>query len=662
MGNGLTKRLDRIDAKSFTRIVIIVALAAFVFRAVRLSDSSFWLDEVLQVEVARLPLSEVWGATHYERIPLDYYFMALALRLGESEFTARLPAAILGALTVAAAGLWGRLAGGARLGLIAMGLWFAHPAAVRFATEGSQYALVLFAMTYFLAALWAIWRLGRRARLRDWVHVTIAVAFIFWSSLLGWLGGAIAGGIVTAMLLARALRSEAPWRARWFAVAGKLAGAAAVGGVLSIPVFWRYMHAPHPGFYAGFTAPSPDLVWKFFASATLGYEWMECNTDSPWALFALLIFAVTGAIASRRVRGATTFAFVGAFAVGGAILLSLIRANHWIEFRYFMPVLPFLVMAAAFGVRGFGILLSRVAGRARGDIAATTLLALLAGTCVVYVSMTPAPRPDWRGALRRIAESRPQPDTLYVIDFLDQTPVEYYARRFGLNAPVISVNRDSVRLREAIESSPGAWFVHREMWSWDQLGQLFRNTFAELPEPLEPLHLVHARQFYPWVELLSRAAEAGRVPTLGAEEDKVTLRSRRHEDLRGRGWLDAEGWGEEIMLPLAAEGGRFAAVLDRARALTIEVRGAAFRPELEPPLTLALFANDAQVGELDAVDGNHDYVFSVPVPALRERTNVFELRPSRALVPGELDANSTDQRALSFWVSKITIRIEETGP
>lgn len=553
----------------------------------------------------------------------------------------------------------GRLAGGARLGIAAMALWFALPAAVRFSTEGSQYALVLFAMTYFLAASWAVWRLGRRARMKTWIHVTLSVAFVFWSSLLAWLGGAVAGAMVLGMLLARAARAEAPWRAKWFGVAGRYVGASALGMVLSIPVFWRYAHSPSPGFYAPFTDYDSALLIKHLACATLGFDWMEYQPGAHWPLLALVALACIGAVLNRRLRGVTIVSIFGAFAVGGVIIASLYRANHWIEFRYLMPALPFIGMASALGVVRLGRLVDRFTKRGLGDIVGSAALAAIVSACVWYVSTTPMPRADWRGAIRHIANETPTARQIFVVDFLDIEPVKYYSERFDLKAEIISIDRDAERLSEAIASSPGAWFVHREMWDWDQLDELFGNTFAELPEPNKELHFVHARQFLPWPELLSRAAESGRIPTLGSDEDKVTIRSRRDEPLRGAGWHVAEGWGDEIMLPISAGGARFAAVLDRAMPISIAVRAASFRPDVTPPLALELYVNDVKSGELSAVEGMHDYVYAIPASALHARANIFELRPSRALVPAELDSTSTDTRALSFWVSKITIRAGE---
>jgi len=658
----LSIRLNNIDAKCFARLVLIVALAAFLFRAVRLSDSSFWLDEVLQVEVARLPLSKVWGATHYERVPLDYYLMALALRLGENEFTGRLHAAILGALTVSAAGYWGRFAGGARLAIAAMGLWFALPVAVRFSAEGSQYAMILFAMTYFLAASWGVLRLGRRAHRSNWFHVTLSVALVFWSSILAWLGGAIAGAAFLGMLMVRAAQSTPLFRTSWARTAGCYIGATALGMVLSIPVFWRYAHTPSPGFFAPFDGLDAALILRYLGFATLGYDWMEHAPGAQWALLPLFAFACSGAVLSRRSRPITGFSLACAFVVGAAILGALYHTNHWLEFRYFMPALPFLVMACALGVVGFGCAVDLFLVRGGGTIAGSALLATIVSVSVWYVTTTPFPRPDWRGLLHYIAETSPNTSKVFVANILDVAPVRYYARRNGIRADVISIDQNLSRLREAMGTSHGDWFVHSKIWHWNKMKPEYDRLFAEFPEPHPQMHMAHGRQFHPWDVLLSRAAESGRIPTLGGDEQKVTIRSRREEILRGAGWLVAEGWGDEGMLPVSGDGGRFAAVLESAATLDISVSATAFRPELSPPLALVLHVNGKQFAEVPAVEGSHDYAFTIPAELLRARANIFELRPTRTLVPAELDSSSTDRRALSFWVSKVTIRIKEEAP
>ncbi|MBI3764784.1 MAG: hypothetical protein HY260_23330, partial [Chloroflexi bacterium] len=82
-------------------LMLAITLLGFGLRAHDLGAKSFWYDELRQIEVARLPLSEWSGAllAHAAR-PLDYLITRVILTFTRSEWILRFPALAWGTLTL----------------------------------------------------------------------------------------------------------------------------------------------------------------------------------------------------------------------------------------------------------------------------------------------------------------------------------------------------------------------------------------------------------------------------------------------------------------------------------------------------------------------------------------------------------------------------------
>ncbi|MCB0251574.1 MAG: hypothetical protein KDI07_23590, partial [Anaerolineae bacterium] len=83
--------------------MIAILLGGFALRVERLGVPSLWLDEMGQTTPALRGLGAVIDAArrHHGAAPLDYLLTWLALHVAHEDFVARMPAALLGTLTIA---------------------------------------------------------------------------------------------------------------------------------------------------------------------------------------------------------------------------------------------------------------------------------------------------------------------------------------------------------------------------------------------------------------------------------------------------------------------------------------------------------------------------------------------------------------------------------
>ena len=123
--------------------VAAVVVAGVVLRFVQ--RSPLWLDEALSVNIARLPLGDMFEALRHDGHPPFYYLLLHGWMevFGESDFAVRALSGVFAVATLPLAWIaGGRLAGraGARWALVVVAL---SPYAIRYATEARMYSLVM---------------------------------------------------------------------------------------------------------------------------------------------------------------------------------------------------------------------------------------------------------------------------------------------------------------------------------------------------------------------------------------------------------------------------------------------------------------------------------------------------------------------------------------
>lgn len=152
-------------------IIRLTAMAlvavGFALRLYALGSESLWFDELLQLDIAQQPFSTFLPELrHYAAVPLDYTISHFWISLGRGDVWVRLPAVIVGTLTLPLGYQLGRrLLGptaGPSAGLVLMALLTISPFHLRYSQETRPYALVVLGVTLAVYALWQLRRTGRR--------------------------------------------------------------------------------------------------------------------------------------------------------------------------------------------------------------------------------------------------------------------------------------------------------------------------------------------------------------------------------------------------------------------------------------------------------------------------------------------------------------------
>jgi hypothetical protein len=115
---------------------------ALAVRLYDLSGASLWLDEVLSIRLANLPLSTLWVSDYDPTPPLYYSLLKPVLYLGHSEAWLRLPSVVFGSLTIGVMYLAARRIAGS-VAAFATGLLLAlsfH--SIEYSQEARAYALL----------------------------------------------------------------------------------------------------------------------------------------------------------------------------------------------------------------------------------------------------------------------------------------------------------------------------------------------------------------------------------------------------------------------------------------------------------------------------------------------------------------------------------------
>ncbi len=354
----------RFDSPALILAIGAVLALGVVLRFVCASD--LWADEVLSVNISKLPLGRISTALRHDGAPPLYYFLLHGwMRVfGTGTTSVRALSGGIGVLTLWPTWYIGRRLDErrVRLGLARAGsrtvAWSAllllalSPFAIRYSTEARMYALVMLEVTVGYLALARA--LERPVVLRLAIVVLISAAMLYthyWAfSLLG---------VVGAGLVVIAVRSDRERRP----AAALVAAALAIGGVLFLPWFsaFRFQLA-HTG------TPWGAPVSPFGSWATAFKSFGGNAHLAGWALVVLIALGVFArAIDARHIefdlgtrRGVRLEAGVafGALAVG--LVIGRLSGTTF-EGRYASVVFPLFLVIGAFGIAIFSNARLRVA-------------------------------------------------------------------------------------------------------------------------------------------------------------------------------------------------------------------------------------------------------------------------------------------------------------
>jgi mannosyltransferase len=354
-----------------------VILMAAVLRFRGLGDESLWGDEIRLVSLARRPVTEVWQRTVFP--PLHLVTLKMALALGDSEWTARLPSAAAGVLGVAAimilsAHLWDH-----RAALPAGVLLALNPFHLTASREAKYFPLVVLLAILSFLCLW------RARRNRGWLW-GFAVA-----SLAGMYTHTYAALLVACSLpfaVAVVLR-----RSRGWLVLAATVGLIVLGG---LPLFLRALETETVG------AESAIGDTPFEPLSTAYYVRLLGTFGPGPRVWPAVVLLIPGAFALLRRR------FLGAFVLtslaGPLVLVAVLRPPIYVD-RYLAPSSPFLLLWLTGGV----LTVARAAQR-HGVVAVQAVAVVLAlllvpacGGIGVAPSKLGSSQEDWKGVAAHLS-------------------------------------------------------------------------------------------------------------------------------------------------------------------------------------------------------------------------------------------------------------------
>jgi mannosyltransferase len=174
-------------------VAALLAVAAGVLLRLD-SRSDLWLDEALSVNIATLPLGEMFDALRRDGHPPLYYLLLHGWTsvFGEGDAAVRSLSGVLSLATLPLVWVAGRRYGGRSAGLAAVVLLATNPFAIRYATEARMYALVtLLALGAWLSIRVALDRMSRLALAGVAVSTGLLLLAHYWSFYLVAAAGAV---------------------------------------------------------------------------------------------------------------------------------------------------------------------------------------------------------------------------------------------------------------------------------------------------------------------------------------------------------------------------------------------------------------------------------------------------------------------------------------
>lgn len=620
-------------------LLVVFFLGALALRIPHLSQASLWLDEVLQIRATGGTLWELWQRYPADKPPLDYFLQWPFLRLGLAEWQVRLHSCLAGSLAVVAFAVWGRVAGGAVLGLVLGLLAAANPFLIRFAIEGRPYSLFLLAEVCALAAVTRVAFHPDPPERRHWVGLLGAFIFCLWTHYLALLGAGL------AVALAAAFRWRDLWQARQRAWLRPVLLAVAAFLLAAVPLAIKAPKGIEGVYFAPYVGRITEQTWLYLGIFACGYDWWQVvPTAAGFLIAALVLGAALPGGAPRRLRAFLALHFLGAFF---GIFLFYISIDHWMEVRYTLQAFPTALMLAALAIVGIGRLVPGRWSLAVGGM----LLAGVMGLQQAWVWSNPLLRPDYRGAADRIFQYASEHTTVITGLPMAAIPLEHYFEQAGRDVRVYSSGRDPEILRE--------WrtLVGADLWTVDwgyDLPPEYREELKWIPEEYPPIQGLEVRRKMPLERMrarrpeLQQAALSAEQPVLEMELDKAA------EPFLGWGWSGEEHWGERTVRALDGAKAQFFFIAEEPAPLVLELDVVAYTPLL--PVSVGLYLNDVYCDE-QIIEETYVIVrMTMPEEAVQAGVNRLELEPRKWLKPADVEPGSGDMRDLSFTVQKWTLR------
>jgi mannosyltransferase len=395
-------RIDRI-------LFAVMVGAAAALRLFHLGQPSLWIDEAHTWWLTQLPigtsLQVIWQIGVH---PPAYFLLerGVVALVGTSEAGLRALSVLSDLISILVAGAIGRRVSGSTGAFVAGFFWSFNPLAVWYAREARPYSLA--ALLCLLLLLLYI-----ESRTHDSSRFRVAIVLVASLALLTHFFSLLTMGGILLMALARLRHRPGVFRA-W--AAGFLLACIPLAGWLG----W-YFAQPSPSLGIGWIrTPIPGDILLTAWNLVSGYGGAISLASSVFGL-AVAILALLGTL--DRERLGLTVLLCG---VVGPIGLTWLISQHRSIYmdRYFIVLLPFLVVLVALGVPER---LRALAG-SRLALVFTVGVALAIGWWSAWqVQIRPAySKEDWRGLAQRLEAVRGSNEVIWLSDSEVLPALEYY--------------------------------------------------------------------------------------------------------------------------------------------------------------------------------------------------------------------------------------------
>jgi mannosyltransferase len=424
---------ERVHASSTSSswlLAVITAIAA-VLRLHAITAKSFWLDEGISVQIARLPWQQFFYVLRHREINMALYYFLLHfwLLLGSSEGFIRGLSVLFSVATVPVIYALGVRVWGRHAGLLAAWLLAINAYHIRYAQEARGYTLVVFFAA--LATLLLVRNLQEPESAR-WSWYIAACALAVYSHFFGALV-VVAHGASLAFLH----RRDLPWKD------------------LSRTMRWlAYLIIPIALIVANIGASSTRWIPPTKMSGVLQFLVMMAGNDGSRLLALETIAAAFAAFAvwKRWRRAGRTLDCWGQVLIFSwlivpiAVVLAVSMVRPIFLPRYLLPCLPAAILIVAAGI-------DTIKPRMPAWIlaAAISVFSFL-GVFSYYRQDFDLERDDWRTATSNVLNHALPGDGAFFYQNFGRLPFEFYR----------SQQRPSPRWPEALVSANGADWAYRD--------------------------------------------------------------------------------------------------------------------------------------------------------------------------------------------------------
>jgi hypothetical protein len=427
-----------------------ILFLALALRLYGLDGDSLWLDEISAAVFSKLDLATLM-ATISERndAPLLYVatnvWMSIA---GDTEFSLRFPAALLGSLSVLLAYKLGEILWGKREGLLGAFLLALNGYHIRYSQEFRQYALMVFlallSLILLLKALqsnqWRLWlgfvvsaSLGLYNHAYGLLVLLSEIIFALWVLCRGWSASRATGerapgkpaqaplypvgrSFMLALSLFLITLSYLPWLPIFWAQASRHIDSSptaesAAGPLLAITFLREVALTFSAGIGTGYLA-----VETASAGGVPAQEALDISAWQSLVLVSFLALFLYGLVSCQRQGLMLVLPW---FAIP-FVLLCFVTRNRFVHARYVLYILPLYLLLIARGTARLSRVLSGYLGTGGADgkrlLALTVAPALVLGVlslesaCRYHASQ----REDWRGAARYLEDNLESRDAILV--------------------------------------------------------------------------------------------------------------------------------------------------------------------------------------------------------------------------------------------------------